>query len=157
SGADNNPVTANLANPLANSGQAQNDQYSSIENLAGTRFGDTLVGDTQDNWIAGGQGNDALDGGSGNDTADYLYDRPYVATTSVTVSLAVAGAQNTGGAGTDTLANFENLRGTVFADSLTGNGVANILAGEDGNDSLVGGAGNDTLLGGAGNDNIVGN
>ncbi|MFM9848914.1 MAG: calcium-binding protein [Hyphomicrobiaceae bacterium] len=157
SGADNNPVTANLANPLVNTGQAQNDQYSSIENLAGTRFGDTLIGNTEDNWIAGGQGNDTLDGGAGNDTADYFNDRHYVAGTGVTVSLAVAGAQNTGGAGTDDLANFENLRGTAFADSLTGSGIANVLSGEGGNDSLVGGVGNDTLLGGSGNDNMVGN
>ena len=155
SGAYNNPVLANLANPLVNTGQAQGDQYNSIENLSGTRFGDTLIGDAQDNWIAGGQGNDTLDGGVGNDTADYLNDRHYVPGSGVTVSLAVAGTQNTGGAGIDVLSNFENLRGTAFADSLTGSGIANVLSGEGGNDTLDGGTGADTMIGGQGNDTYV--
>ena len=44
-------------------------------------------------------------------------------------------AQNTVGAGTDTLFNFENLTGSAFNDTLTGNGSANILSGLAGNDS----------------------
>ena len=42
----------------------------------------------------------------------------------VTVSLAVAGAQATG-VSTDTLVAIENLEGSAFADTLTGNGGAN--------------------------------
>jgi Ca2+-binding RTX toxin-like protein len=38
----------------------------------------------------------------------------------VTVSLAVAGAQNTVGAGSDTLTGIENLTGSSFNDVLTG-------------------------------------
>ena len=46
-----------------------------------------------------------------------------------------------------TLANFENLSGTLYDDELTGDGLDNVLAGYDGADVLVGGAGDDTLLG----------
>ena len=62
------------------------------------------------------------------------------------MSLAIVGAQNTIGAGTDTLSNFEHLRGSNFNDTLTGNTGAN---------SLFGGLGNDTLSGGTGADNFV--
>ena len=85
-----------------------------------------------------------MDGGAaGSDTASY-----FDATAGVTVSLAIAAAQNTIGAGVDTLFNFENLTGSNFNDTLTGNSVANILNGGAGNDALIGGAGNDSLIGG---------
>jgi len=74
----------------------------------------------------------------------------------VTVSLALAGAQNTVGAGIDTLINFEDLTGSGFNDILTGNALANLLTGGAGNDSLDGGDGSDTLLGGNGGDSLLG-
>ena len=74
----------------------------------------------------------------------------------MTVSLAIGTAQNTIGAGTDTLTNFENLTGSTCNDTLTGNTGANTLSGLAGNDTLNGGAGNDTLSGGAGNDTLNG-
>ena len=84
-----------------------------------------------------------MDGGAaGSDTASYAD-----AAAAVTVSLALQGtAQNTVGAGTDTLFNFENLTGSAFNDTLTGNANANVLYGLAGNDGLSGdrpGAGND--------------
>ena len=67
--------------------------------------------------LIGGAGNDTLDGGAaGSDTASYAD-----ATAGVTVSLAITTAQNTVGAGTDTLTNFENLTGSNLNDTLTGN------------------------------------
>ena len=69
----------------------------------------------------------------------------------MTVSLALQGAaQDTGGAGSDTLTSIENLTGSAFDDTLTGDGNANILSGLAGDDTLNGGAGNDTLDGGDG-------
>ena len=54
-----------------------------------------------------------MDGGAaGSDTASYID-----ATAGVKVSLALAAAQNTIGAGTDTLFNFENLTGSNFNDT----------------------------------------
>ena len=57
----------------------------------------------------------------------------------VTVSLAVTAAQNTVGAGTDTLSGFENLMGSAFNDALTGSTAANVLMGLDGNERSMAG------------------
>lgn len=108
-------------------------------------------GNELDNVIIANAGNNYLDGGAGNDTASYA-----TATTAVKVSLALSGAQATGGSGSDTLINFENLTGGAGNDTLTGNAQDNILFGGAGNDTLSGGAGNDTLDGGAGADTMNG-
>ena len=92
-----------------------------------------------------------LDGSVGTDTAYYAS-----ATAAVTVNLGLSGAQNTGGAGFDTLISIENLIGSRYNDRLTGDAGNNLLRGESGNDILNGGAGNDTLLGGYGNDLLNG-
>ncbi|MBC8038337.1 MAG: hypothetical protein H7X89_14080, partial [Rhizobiales bacterium] len=101
--------------------------------------------------LYGGAGDDMLYGEGGTDTAFYSD-----ATSGVTVSLATTGAQNTGGAGKDTLSSIENLYGSGFADTLTGNSGDNSIWGGAGNDTLRGGAGNDTLYGGAGVDTLYG-
>ena len=72
-----------------------------------------------------------LDGGDGTDTASYAS-----ATGGVTVSLAVSGPQETYGAGIDTLLNIENLVGSAFSDTLTGNASANVLTGGPGSDTF---------------------
>jgi hypothetical protein len=77
------------------------------------------------------------------------------ATAAVTVNLATTSAQNTGGAGSDTLSNFENLIGSAFNDILTGSASANAINGGAGNDTIKGGAGADILTGGPGNDSFV--
>ena len=146
-----------------------------LASLAGSNFADTLVvarniavhgnggddtlisavnqislfGDAGDDRLLGGAGTDTLDGGDGVDIASYAN-----ATAGVTVSLALAGAQNTGGAGTDTLVSIEGLEGSAFADSLTGNAGANVLDGGAGDDLLVGGLGDDQLDGGEGVDGV---
>jgi len=141
-------VTVNLANTGVNvSGGAGNDSLSNVENIIGSAYHDTITGDGADNVIEGGLGNDILNGGAGSDTASYTS-----AGSGVTVSLAVSSPQNTGGAGTDTLSNFENLLGSAYNDTLIGDGNGNILSGGAGDDLLIGGAGADTLNGGNGND-----
>jgi Ca2+-binding RTX toxin-like protein len=113
--------------------------------LWGDADDDQLSGGSGTDLLDGGSGDDALNGGSGVDTATYV-----VAGAGVSVSLAVTTAQDTGGAGIDTLTSMENLTGSQFADTLTGNASANFLSGGGGNDVLKGGGGNDTLDGGAG-------
>ncbi len=123
------------------------DTLSNLENLIGSAFNDTLTGDGLANVLEGGLGDDALNGGAGLDTASYAD-----AGSGVSVSLALAGAQNTGGAGIDTLVSMENLAGSAFNDALTGNAGDNALAGAAGDDILIGGLGADSLDGGAGID-----
>ena len=107
--------------------------------LSGNELGNTITGNAGGDTIDGGAGNDVLNGLAGVDTLSYAS-----ATAGVTVSLALATAQITGGAGTDTQSNFENLTGSAFGDSLTGNAAANVMDGGAGIDTLVGGAGDDT-------------
>jgi Ca2+-binding RTX toxin-like protein len=135
-------VTVNLTTTVAqNTGGAGSDTLAGIENLTGSAFNDMLTGDAGSNVIDGGPGDDVLDGGAGSDTASYA-----AAGAGVVVSLAVAGPQTTGGAGTDTLSSFENLAGSAFNDALTGDGGDNILDGGAGADAMAGGAGNDTYI-----------
>ena len=131
-------VTASLANPASNTGEAAGDTYISIENLVGSDFNDTLIGNNNDNTIRGGLGADALNGMGGFDYASYS-----TSTTGVTASLANP-AINTGEAAGDTYISIEALRGSDFNDTLIGD--AN-------NNNLRGGLGADVLNGGGGFDN----
>jgi serralysin len=158
-------VTINLGTGTASGGDAAGDTLTSVENVTGSAFGDSLTGDGAANSLAGlngddtldggggadtlegGLGNDVMNGGAGTDTASYAN-----ATAGVKVKLSMLASQNTVGAGNDTLSGVENLLGSSFADTLTGDGNANTLLGGAGNDSLIGGAGVDTMDGGEGND-----
>jgi Ca2+-binding RTX toxin-like protein len=126
------------------------------DTIVGTWTDDTISGLAGNDKLTGGAGNDTLDGGAGNDTltgsegsdtASYAS-----ATAAVTVSLAITKAQNTKGAGTDTLSTIENLTGSSFNDVLTGSSAANVITGGAGNDVINGGGGIDTLDGGEGSD-----
>ncbi|MER7609313.1 calcium-binding protein [Nocardioides sp. NPDC127503] len=114
--------------------------------LVGTRFDDILSGDAEDNTIDGGSGNDVIRGGAGQDTASYESARA-----GVTASVTKA----TGGGGSDTMADIENLTGSRYRDNLTGDAPANVLRGGDGDDLLSGGVGANVISGGVGNDTVV--
>lgn len=152
-------ITMSLALATAQAtGGAGSDTIANFENLNGSNFADTLTGSSGDNvingldgddTIEGGAGNDTLDGGIGIDTLSYAN-----AGSSVTVSLAVATPQVTGGAGTDTVSTFENLTGSGFADTLTGTAGNNTINGGDGGDTITSLAGNDTINAGSGDDTV---
>jgi Ca2+-binding RTX toxin-like protein len=143
-------VTVNLTTGTGSVGDAQGDVLVGIENLTGSAFNDTLIGDNNANVLAGGDGADQLNGGAGADTTSYVD-----STAGVTVSLAT-GTGAGGSAQGDVLVQIENLTGSAFNDTLIGDGSANVLNGGDGDDVINGGAGDDLLIGGAGNDDITG-
>jgi VCBS repeat-containing protein len=128
-------VSVNLLTGATSGTAAAGDTFVSIENLRGTAFDDVLTGDGNNNVLEGGLGNNTLDGGGGSNTASYEH-----ATAGVTVDLTVTGAQNTIGAGTDTLVNIQGIRGSNYNDTLTGNG-SSVLEGGLGNNHLIGQAG----------------
>ena len=78
-------LTVNLGNPVSNTGEAAGDTYNSIENLRGSGFNDTLIGDSSGNFLRGNVGANILNGGAGFDWADY-----FEAATGVTVNLGNA-------------------------------------------------------------------
>lgn len=142
-------VNATLFSGAVNTGgSAAGDVLISFENLTGSHFNDTLTGDSGINIISGDSGNDIiigglgadkLDGGTGADTASYED-----SASAVTVSL-VANAKNSGGSATgDILTNFENLKGSSWNDTLTGDSNNNTITGGLGADKIDGGTGIDT-------------
>jgi len=161
-------VVANLVTGTATGG-AGIDTLAGIEKVGGSSFNDsltgnadhnvlrgeagndTLVGNDGNDYLTGGAGGDNLQGGTGIDTADYFFTGG--ATQGLSVNLASGTAT---GAGNDTLSGIENVNGSDFNDTITGDGNANFLEGRGGNDGLTGAAGNDTLDGGAGNDTLTG-
>lgn len=109
------------------------DGGSGNDNLNGGEGNDTLVG---------GLGNDAINGGNGWDIADY-------AGAGAAVFVSLASGTASGGAGSDTLTSIEEIRGSAYNDTLTGDANANILRGGGGIDTLNGGDGDDRLYAGA--------
>ncbi|PQP06635.1 type I secretion target [Pseudomonas frederiksbergensis] len=134
-GTGNNVINAGDGNDVLTAGSGNNEMHGGAGN----------------DLLFSGPGNDWLDGGTGNDTASYAH-----ATAGVTVDLSLLTAQNTVGAGTDTLTGIENLTGSNFNDSLTGDNNGNIINGGLGNDVLNGGGGDDFLIGGLGDNTLTG-
>jgi Ca2+-binding RTX toxin-like protein len=78
------------------------DTLINVEQIIGSSWNDTVTGDAAANTLMGGAGDDVLDGAGSVDTASYAS-----ATSAVVVSLTLQGvAQNTQGAGSDTLKGF---------------------------------------------------
>ncbi|MEM8632909.1 MAG: calcium-binding protein [Pseudomonadota bacterium] len=118
-------VLVNLKSADLNTGEASGDTFSSIENIAGSAFGDELIGDTGDNRIEGGAGADLIRGGLGNDRL-----------------LAGAGEDRVwGGFGND------HLIGGTGTNFLYGEDGDDHLVGGAGTGFLRGGAGDDLLEG----------
>ena len=112
-----------------------------VENLVLTGTAVRGAGNSGNNVITANDANNLLNGGLGNDTLSYEG-----TTAALTVTLAVQGLQLTGGSGSDSIRNFENLTGGSGNDTLTGHITDNVLNGGAGDDSLSGGKGNDTYV-----------
>ena len=159
-------VTVTLGGALdgrASDGFGGRDTLRNIEEVRGSNYDDTLTGSDNASFesFIGGKGNDVIDGRGGWDRAHYGS-----SSSPVVVNLAnnlasndgnlISGSGLTAVYGMDTLLNIEEVRGSEFGDSLTGDRWANTLEGRGGDDSLVGGDGADKLYGGSGNDTLDG-
>jgi serralysin len=119
--------------------------------LDGKEGNDTLYGDTGNDMLIGGIGADLMDGGADSDTASYV-----TSFSAVTINLAT-GQSSGGDADGDRFISIENLEGSGYQDSLTGDNQDNTLWGRGDDDILIGLDGIDSLYGGDGDDRIEGN
>jgi Ca2+-binding RTX toxin-like protein len=125
--------------------------------VSGGPGNDFVAGGPGNNWVVGGEdddtlyavgGNDTLWGASGHDTVSY-----WGATSGVTARIGTGTSGQVGES--DTIhGDVEDLQGSIYGDTLVGNGAANHLWGLAGADKLVGGGGADTLDGGEGPDTL---
>jgi Ca2+-binding RTX toxin-like protein len=161
-------VRVSLKDEYGAGGFATGDTYKNIENVEGSRFDDVIVGNDENNVLAGLQGDDRINcldgddtvvlghgsnvvsGGKGSDTVAY-----YHSPRGVTIDL-VEGAGGDGMLNEDHFEDFENVIGSNFNDKITGDDNNNILKGLDGDDHIAGGDGDDHIAGGKGADTIDG-
>jgi Ca2+-binding RTX toxin-like protein len=121
----NTAINANLSgttDTVQSGGNVDDDTLIGVENIIGTNFNDTIIGDQNANLLSGLLGNDSIAGNEGNDTL-------------------------LGGDGNDTLLggiDQDSLAGGAGNDSLSGGTGNDTLAGGAGSDTLIGGAGSDT-------------
>jgi serralysin len=163
----------NVFNALLHDGNPR----SLIENAIGGAGGDSISGNDADNYLAGAAGSDSLYGGGGKDELsggehdDYLDGGPggdvidgglgqdmvsYWASPGGVMADLSGQPSYFNTAEGDILTNIENLDGSQFADTLSGDSNANILGGLNDNDTLFGRDGADILKGGNGNDFLYG-
>jgi Ca2+-binding RTX toxin-like protein/uncharacterized membrane protein YgcG len=127
--------------------------------IHGQSGNDLLIGGTGDDSLYGESGTDILEGGLADDLlvggsppptppgpqlespTDWI--SYYHAAGGVVVNIGETGRQDTAGAGNDTIIEIQNIVGSKFNDVLSGNSRANILLGDAGNDILSGRADND--------------
>jgi Ca2+-binding RTX toxin-like protein len=118
--------------------------------LSGGAGHNLLWGGNGDDTFLGGSGTDGFAGGTGSNTVTYALSHA-----GVVVDLATNTASGGDAAG-DTLSLIQNVTGSAYNDTLTGDAGVNHLDGGVGNDNLTGLGGDDVLTGGAGNDHIWG-
>lgn len=149
-----------LGAPPAAGGTAVNGiNLVDIENVIGSDFNDGLFGNNEVNTIEGGAGNDIIHGFGGDDILDGGdgIDTVVFAAAGAGVFVDLLFEFSFGGAGADTLLNFENVIGSAFDDTIFGGEADNgSLNGGAGDDTITGEEGNDVLIGGTGDDLLTG-
>ena len=125
------------------------------DTLYGGRGKDILEGGADNDILEGGGGADTFDGGGGSDTISYASSNAGV---SVNLELGTFSKGDATGdsIATGAIGSIENIRGSIYGDTLTGDTRANTLTGDRGDDTLEGGLGDDTLYGGAHHDTLRG-
>lgn len=166
------PIVVNMTETQQVTFAGGGDTLVDVEDIRGTRFGDTFTGSAEgevfwggitfgnsasnndivsmgagDDLVRLGAGEHVADGGGDNDALQFFDNFGGGNFPGFTYSLDDQGAVAPTGQGTILATGFENLGGGGGSDELTGDGLANILAGHGDGDELWGGGGNDTLYG----------
>ena len=149
------PVNVNLLTSVSTGNG--NDTVLEIEGASGSRGNDIMTGDAEDNTfvvlneggdtVDGGDGDDLIDGGDDVDSLNGGLGIDILGNLDSTAGMTIDLSSQTDSHG-DTLAGFENVLGTVFDDTITGDDATNELEGSTGADDLFGLGGDDVILGG---------
>jgi Ca2+-binding RTX toxin-like protein len=150
------PVNVNLLTGVSTGNG--NDTLVDIEGASGSRGNDIMTGDAGNNTfvalneggdtVDGGDGDDLIDGGDGVDSLNGGLGIDTLGNLDSTAGMTIDLSTQTDSQG-DTLAGFENVLGTVFDDTITGDDASNTLEGSLGADDLFGLGGDDVILGGS--------
>lgn len=170
---EQSPVVADLENERATVA-SETDRLLGMEGLLGSPYDDVLRGDSAENVIAGGDGDDVMDGRGARDQVVYAVPRPDPTDPSQLVESGPVRVDLQAGTGSDRsdnsevegdkLLSFETvdgsdrddvLIGSNRDDSLLGLGGDDVLNARGGDDGLEGGTGSDRLLGGGGVDTAL--
>jgi Ca2+-binding RTX toxin-like protein len=149
--AGNDTIWGFVGNDVLHGGADDDTLYGGLDSdkLYGDAGNDNLFGEDGTDLLVGGAGADRLDGGAGTDTASYAGS---LAGVTVDLSLFLSPPQvSAGDASGDILVSIENLQGSSFDDTLTGNFSTSIVNGGSGNDTLKGGS----ILNGDDGDDIL--
>ena len=157
-------ITIDLYNGTGSGGHAEGDCLVNIENVIGTAFADTLLGNDENNELTGGDGNDIINGGGGNDTIEDNNGDNVIHGNGGDDQLSTwegwgGNNQLFGDAGNDYISagpGNDLLYGGDDNDWVRGGFGDDLLEGGDGDDYLHGDEGNDLLRGGAGDDTLNG-
>ncbi|GAB5437842.1 calcium-binding protein [Falsiruegeria mediterranea] len=170
SGAAVGGVLLDLTTPADNVGLADGLTLISVERVTGSSHQDVFYGDSNQNdfrglggydwFVSSTGGRERYFGGDGLDTVTYFQSTDGVGASLRNSSYIVSGQETgygtAGDAVRDLFYEIENLVGSNYDDSLTGNEERNQLAGLDGDDIIFGYGNIDYIKGGAGNDMING-
>jgi len=155
---------------VTDNGFGGQDKLYGITRITGSDYDDIIKGSSSwnalyagggDDWIIATNGGDTIYGGTHNVSGDWLSFED-IATS---IDATMTAGSITGGLGTTTIFEIENLFGSEQDDILRGDSNNNTLHGNIGNDTiygigganfLVGGQGDDTLIGGSGIDRYDG-
>lgn len=114
--------------------------YIHEDQLNGTSGNDTIKSGGGWDFINASEGDDTIRGGGGTDTVSYQ-DWGEAVDVNLATGIATDGSQSF----TDRLFSIEKVRGSGFADTLTGSDERNIFRAMQGNDTIDGGKGRDQV------------
>ena len=127
-------------------GSAQGDTLKNFNTIYGSSHDDTIRGSAapetfhghrgDDTLYGGTVGGDTLDGGEGDDTVDYSQYPNHAALHFDLSANTITGTSTETGFQTITLRNIENVTGTRYDDTFTGNHRHNVLNGGPGSDTV---------------------
>ncbi len=117
------------------------------QDLSGYTGNDTFIGGSGNDFVTGGEGKDTYDGNGGAFDSLNFDDAYYTPTAFRGISLnASTGVVIDPWGNTESFTQFEQFRGTQFADVFLGSNVNEEFMGLGGRDTINGGGGNDSVL-----------